>query len=79
MKFRVHQNLHHIQIQLLQSSRETRKIDKKMREEIIPEMMRNVNIMRNMKFGFEETDETTVIRTGNRLSNNQDWETKYEK
>ena len=34
-------NLHHIQIQLLQSSRETRKIDKKMREEIIPEMMKN--------------------------------------
>ncbi len=33
-------NLHHIQIQLLQSSRETRKIDKKMREEIIPEMMK---------------------------------------
>ena len=34
-------NLYNIQIQLLQSSRETRKIDKKMREEIIPEMMKN--------------------------------------
>ena len=38
----------------MQSSRETRKIDKKMREEIIPEMMKNVTIMRNMKYGFEE-------------------------
>lgn len=38
-------NLHHIQIQLLQSSRETRKIDKKMREEIIPEMMKIPNLI----------------------------------
>lgn len=34
-------NLYDVQIQLLQSARETRKIDKKMREEIIPEMMKN--------------------------------------
>ena len=45
--------LNRIYIELLRSQ-ETEKIDKKMREEIIPEMMRNVNIMRNMKFGFEE-------------------------
>ena len=63
-------NLHHIQIQLLQSSRETRKIDKKMREEIIPEMMRNVNIMRNMKFGFEENPEENDL--------NPDWEKAFE-
>ena len=40
-----------------------------MREEIIPEMMRNVNIMRNMKFGFEETDEN---------DRNPDWEQAFE-
>lgn len=61
-------NLHTIQIQL-QLSRETQKIDRKMREEIIPEMMRNVNIMRNMKFGFEETDEN---------DRNPDWEQAFE-
>lgn len=44
----------HIQILLCQ---ETEKIDKKMREEIIPEMLKNIPPMRNMKFGFEETDE----------------------
>lgn len=43
----------HIQILL---SQETEKIDKKMREEIIPEMLKNIP-MRNMKFGFEEPDE----------------------
>lgn len=43
----------HIQILL---SQETEKIDKKMREEIIPEMLKNLP-MRNMKFGFEESDE----------------------
>lgn len=61
-------NLHTIQIQL-QLSRETQKIDRKMREEIIPEMMKNVNIMRNMKFGFEETDEN---------DRNPDWEQAFE-
>lgn len=44
----------HIQILLCQ---ETEKIDKKMREEIIPEMLKNIPPMRNMKFGFEDTDE----------------------
>lgn len=32
-------------------------------------MMRNVNIMRNMKFGFEETDEN---------DRNPDWEQAFE-
>lgn len=46
--------LNRIYIQLLRSQ-ETDKIDKKMREEIIPEMIKNTNIMRNMKFGFEDS------------------------
>lgn len=62
------QQLNRVYIQLLRSQ-ETEKIDKKMREEIIPEMMRNVNIMRNMKFGFEETDENDY---------NPDWEKTFE-
>lgn len=60
--------LNRVYIQLLRSQ-ETEKIDKKMREEIIPEMMKNVNIMRNMKFGFEETDEN---------DRNPDWEHAFE-
>lgn len=36
---------------------ETEKIDKKMREEIIPEMLKNVSSMRNMRFGLEENEE----------------------
>lgn len=61
--------LNRIYIQLLRSQ-ETEKIDKKMREEIIPEMMRNVNIMRNMKFGFEENPEENDL--------NPDWEKAFE-
>ena len=56
-------------IQLLRSQ-ETEKIDKKMREEIIPEMMKNVGIMRNMKFGFEEIAEEN--------DRNPDWEKAFE-
>lgn len=48
-------NLYAIQIQLL-LSRETQKIDKKMREEIIPEMMKNP-LLRNPKIGYDETEE----------------------
>lgn len=64
------QHLNKVYIQLLQSQ-ETEKIDRKMREEIIPEMMKNVNLMRNMKFGFEEsaTDENDL---------NPDWEKALE-
>lgn len=36
---------------------ETEKIDKKMREEIIPEMMKNVSNMKNMRFDTEENEE----------------------
>lgn len=36
---------------------ETEKIDRKMREEIIPEMLKNVSSMRNMRFGLEENEE----------------------
>ncbi len=63
------QNLNQIYIQLLRSQ-ETEKIDKKMREEIIPEMMKNVDLMRNMKFGFEESGEENDF--------NPDWEKAFE-
>lgn len=42
-----------------------------MREEIIPEMLKNVSSMRNMKFGFEESDEEKDDR-------NPDWENVFE-
>ncbi len=61
--------LNRVYIEMLRSQ-ETEKIDKKMREEIIPEMMKNVNIMRNMKYGFEDsTDEN---------DRNPDWEKAFE-
>lgn len=47
------------------------KIDKKMREEIIPEMLKNVS-MKNMRFGFEENDEENNDM-------NPDWEDAFEK
>ncbi len=50
-------NLYDIQIQLLQSARETRKIDKRMREEILPEMMKNP-MLRRPRLGIEETEES---------------------
>lgn len=56
--------LNHIYIQLLRSQ-DTEKINKKMREEILPGMMKSVNFMRNMKFDFEEMDENDL---------NPDWE-----
>lgn len=61
--------LNRIYIQLLRSQ-ETEKIDKKMREEIIPEMMKNVSIMRNMKYGFEENIDEN--------DRNPDWEEAFE-
>lgn len=42
-----------------------------MREEIIPEMLKNVSSMRNMKFGFEESDEEKDDR-------NPDWGNVFE-
>lgn len=59
-----------IYIELLRSQ-ETEKIDKKMREEIIPEMMKNVNIMRNLKYGFEEN-------AADENDRNPDWEKAFE-
>lgn len=52
-------------------SQETESIDKKMREEIIPEMLKNVSAMRDMKFGFEDSDEENDDR-------NPDWEKVFE-
>lgn len=50
---------------------ETEKIDKKMREEIIPEMLKNVSSMRNMRFGMEEGDEEGDDK-------NPDWADTFE-
>ena len=49
-------DLYNAQIVLLQSARETQKIDKKMREEIIPEMMKNPNL-KKPGLGIEESEE----------------------
>ncbi|KAA6317405.1 hypothetical protein EZS27_032433, partial [termite gut metagenome] len=48
--------LNRIYIQLL-LSRETEKIDKKMREEIIPEMLKSVKNFRHTRLNIEESDE----------------------
>jgi tetratricopeptide (TPR) repeat protein len=48
--------LNRIYIQLL-LCRETEKIDKKMREEIIPEMLKSVKNFRHTRLNLEETDE----------------------
>jgi tetratricopeptide (TPR) repeat protein len=61
--------LNQVYIQLLRS-RETEKIDKKMREEIIPEMIKSAGLMRNMKFGFEEPADED--------DRNPDWESAME-
>lgn len=62
-------DLTRINIQLLRSQ-ETEKINRKMREEIIPEMMKNMNIMRNMKFGFEDPADGE--------DRNPEWEKAFE-
>jgi tetratricopeptide (TPR) repeat protein len=61
--------LNRVYLEMLRSQ-ETEKIDKKMREEIIPEMMKNVNIMRNMKYGFEDNADEN--------DRNPDWEKAFE-
>ena len=63
-------NLNRIGLQLLQSQ-ETEKIDKKMREEIIPEMIKNVSKIKGMKLGLEETADEN--------DRNPDWEQAFEK
>lgn len=60
-------DLCNIYLQLLQS-KETENVDKKMREEIFPEMMKSVNMMRGMKFGFEDPMEEN--------DQNPDWKKK---
>ncbi|MBQ8888923.1 MAG: hypothetical protein IJY59_05490 [Bacteroidaceae bacterium] len=64
------QNLYTIQMQLL-ITRETKKIDKKMREEIIPEMMKNAKQLKNSKFRFDESEETE--------DRNPEWEAWMDK
>lgn len=61
--------LNRIQIQMMRSQ-ETAKIDKKMREEIIPEMIKNANISR-MKLGQEENDDENT-------DHNPDWSYNIE-
>lgn len=59
-----------VYIQLLRSQ-ETEKIDKKMREEIIPEMMRNPRIGNANKIGFDETEDSDDL--------NPEWENWIDK
>lgn len=51
-------------LQLLRAQ-DTEQVDKKMRNEIIPEMIKNVNLMRGMKLGIDESDDNDI---------NPDWE-----
>ncbi len=63
--------LNRVYLQLL-GSKETDKVDKKMREEIIPEMMRNVNEAGNiMKIDFENPSEDN--------DRNPDWEKVFRR
>lgn len=62
--------LHTIQIQLL-LSRETQKIDKKMQEEIIPEMMKNPRFKKPNNIGFDEAEEADDL--------NPEWENWIDK
>lgn len=64
------QNITTIYKQLL-LTHETEKIDKKIREEIIPEVIKNMPSIRNMKFGFEENDEE-------KDDHNPDWEDAFK-
>lgn len=61
--------LNRICLQLLRSQ-DTEKIDRKMRNEIIPEVMKNVNILRQMKFETDESEENDL---------NPDWASAFEK
>ena len=63
-------NLHTIQMQLL-ITRETTKIDKKMREEIIPEMMKTAKQLNNPNFRFDESEDSE--------DHNPEWEEWMDK
>ena len=64
------QNLFTIQMQLL-ITRETTKIDKKMREEIIPEMMKNAKQLNDPKFRFDDVEDPEDL--------NPEWEEWMDK
>lgn len=68
-QYELSRSLNRICLQLLRS-RDTDKIDRKMREEIIPEMMKNVSFLRQMKFGSDESEENDL---------NPDWAEAFEK
>lgn len=61
------EDLNRVQIQLLRC-RETEKIDRKMREEILPELLKNPNL-RNVQFDVDMPDEE-----GGQNDKNPDWE-----
>lgn len=63
-------DLNRVGLQLLQSQ-ETEKIDKRMREEILPEMMKNVSKLKGMRFGMDDTSDEN--------DRNPDWEQEFEK
>lgn len=60
--------INRVYLQVIQAQ-ETEKIDRKMREEIIPEMMKNVDLMRDMKFGLEDSSDENDA--------NPDWEERF--
>lgn len=63
-------DLARIQKQIL-LAQDTEAIDRKMREEIIPEMLKNVSSMRDMKLGIEEFDDE-------KDDTNSDWKELFE-
>ncbi|KAA6326074.1 hypothetical protein EZS27_024778 [termite gut metagenome] len=63
--------LNRLYLQLLRS-RETEKINKKMREEIIPEMLKNVKNLHHINFNMEESDEE-------KNDYNPDWQDTMER
>ena len=68
-EYNLKKQLNRICLQLLRS-RDTEKIDRKMREEIIPEVMKNVDFLRKMKFESDEPEENDW---------NPDWTNAFEK
>ncbi|KAA6341568.1 hypothetical protein EZS27_010638 [termite gut metagenome] len=63
--------LNRLYLQLLRS-RETEKIDKRMREEIIPEMLKNAKNLHHINFNMEESDEE-------KNDYNPDWQDAMER
>lgn len=61
--------LNRIIIQLLRAQ-DTEKINRKMQQEIIPEMMKNVDLLRQMKLGTDEADEEDA---------NPDWAETFDR